>query len=447
LLTFHLNFQPPTHPYQHRYDEAVSKKGNNDDIVPPRPELHKTLLPADLHEEQKKLLSCPFLSWRRTDILAFVQATAQCGRHNYAGIASAMRERGCKNKSEDSVKQYSERFFTVGHMYLKKWSKYEARLRRAEEKNREMESIRSNMTKILDRYQYPNYQLALDPRLHPKTGHQEFTPSEDRFLAVWVAKHGLGRPEDLRREVRKNTLFSFDPIFLIRTGEELERRALKVVRSCIKEHARIDSLEEEQKASANAASAAMHANEISKCIVKEMSDLKKKYNMVTKKRPLGQRNTGDENHTKKKKKKSGTGSVSGAKPSLVPERLVGPLVKLIKSSNNAGIKKIVERFQNKYASANVSMRQLRMKIREVASKKTTHSNWDINETYQKYLASSPTKKRKTPVKSDDATSSVSAAEPDSKRPKKLVLGATHEETPPPKEGQWYLRANYVGTKQ
>ena len=44
-----------------KYDEATS---NQEDV--PRPELPETLLPADLYEEQSKLLSCPFLTWRRT---------------------------------------------------------------------------------------------------------------------------------------------------------------------------------------------------------------------------------------------------------------------------------------------------------------------------------------------------------------------------------------------
>ena len=58
----------PHHFNSFRYDEATS---NQEDV--PRPELPETLLPADLYEEQSKLLSCPFLTWRRTDILAFVR--------------------------------------------------------------------------------------------------------------------------------------------------------------------------------------------------------------------------------------------------------------------------------------------------------------------------------------------------------------------------------------
>ena len=104
-----------------------------------------------------------------------VQATEQCGRHNYAGILSHMKSKGCKNKTEDGVKQYSERFWTVGHLYLKKWKKYEARLMRAEEKNKEMESIRTNMNRIVSGYEYPYHQMCLDPRLHPrKGGHLEY---------------------------------------------------------------------------------------------------------------------------------------------------------------------------------------------------------------------------------------------------------------------------------
>ena len=169
-----------------------------------------------------------------------------------------MKSKGCKNKTEDGVKQYSERFWTVGHLYLKKWKKYEARLMRAEEKNKEMESIRTNMNRIVSGYEYPYHQMCLDPRLHPrKGGHLEYTPNEDRFLAVWVTKNGLGRPEDLRRAVRSSSLFAFASIFLIRTGEELERRALKVMRSTIKEHARLEALKDEQRVSATAAAAGM----------------------------------------------------------------------------------------------------------------------------------------------------------------------------------------------
>ena len=104
------------------------------------------------------------------------------------------------------------------------------------------------------------------------------------------------------------------------------------------------------------------------------------------------------------------------KPNVVPSRLMGSLVKLIENSKRLGIIKLVEKFQIKYASANVSKRQLRMKIREVASKKTAHSDWIINEPFRKYLT--PKKKRKTPVKSDAASS---ADEPDAKRPKKLDM--------------------------
>ena len=292
------------------------------------------------------------------------------------------------------MKQYSERFWTVGHLYLKKWKKYEARLMRAEEKNKEMESIRTNMNRIVSGYEYPYHQMCLDPRLHPrKGGHLEYTPNEDRFLAVWVTKNGLGRPEDLRRAVRSSSLFAFASIFLIRTGEELERRALKVMRSTIKEHARLEALKDEQRVSAAAAAAAIGANELANRVLSEMRDLMTKYSMTSsKKRPLTQRNTStnSETTTTTKKKKH------GVKPNVVPSRLMGSLVKLIENSKRLGIIKLVEKFQIKYASANVSKRQLRMKIREVASKKTAHSDWIINEPFRKYLT--PKKKRKSPVK-------------------------------------------------
>ena len=263
-----------------------------------------------------------------------------------------MKARGCKNKTEDAVKLYSERFWKVGHLYLKKWKKYEARLLRAEEKNREMESIRTNMTRIVSSYEYPYHQLSLDPRLHPrKGGHLEFTPDEDRFLAVWVTKNGLGRPEDLRQAVRSSNMFCFDPIFLIRTGEELERRALKVMRSTIKEHVRLDALKEEQKVSAAAASVANYANELADRVLSEMRDLMTKYSMTTSKRsggtkrPLAQSNNTLTNSTATKKKK---GSKCGVAPSTIPSRLIGSLVKLIQNSKRLGMIKLVEKFQMKY---------------------------------------------------------------------------------------------------
>ncbi len=399
------------------YDEAVARGD-----VMTIPEIPNTLLPTDLDEELNETYNCPFLDWRRTDILAFVQATEQCGRTNYAGILSNMRERGCKNKTEDIVKKYSERFWTVGHVYLKKWTKYEARLIRAEEKNREIETLRDGMSEILSRYRFPYHQLALSSSLHPKTGHLEFTAAEDRFLAVWVAKNGFGRAEDLRREVRQNVLFQFDPIFLIRTGEELERRSLKVMRSCIKEHARLDSLQAEQSASADAAAAAMGANEIAKQVAIKMREFKRQFwngesskNTTKRKKRsvLSQKNTGTKTSTTKKQKSS----------KGVPSRLMGSLVKTILASKKAGIEKVVSMFLSKHSSADISKRQVRMKIKEVATKKTSHSTWIINEAFQKYTT--PRKKRKTPSKSSEnkvQKEEKKEEERDPKRARKLEMG-------------------------
>merc|ERR1711871_198778 len=164
------------------------------------------------------------------------------------------------------------------------------------------------------------------------------------------------------------------------------------MRSTIKEHARLEALKDEQRVSAAAAAAAIGANELANRVLSEMRDLMTKYSMTSsKKRPLTQRNTStnSETTTTTKKKKH------GVKPNVVPSRLMGSLVKLIENSKRLGIIKLVEKFQIKYASANVSKRQLRMKIREVASKKTAHSDWIINEPFRKYLT--PKKKRKTPV--------------------------------------------------
>lgn len=184
-------------------------------------------LTEEEQEEKAALIEEGFASWTKRDFNYFLRACERHGRGAYREMAREWLD-GEGGKTEAEVRAYARVFFARGPADLEGWDRYVARIDEAAARRKKVaaqeKALRARVAGLDD----PMTQLAL-----PYTaGSSHYNETEDRFILVRLAAHGLadstsnptGVYDMIRSDALAHPLFRFDWFFKTRTAAELARR-------------------------------------------------------------------------------------------------------------------------------------------------------------------------------------------------------------------------------
>jgi SWI/SNF-related matrix-associated actin-dependent regulator of chromatin subfamily A member 5 len=169
--------------------------------VPPREvmEKHRSLLPPELAQEKRELLSEGFGSWSRSQYYNFIKACAKYGRDDIASIANEM------DMPQEEVGPYSEAFWNYGPTELKnEWERVVGNIERGEKKLAKQKKLSALLTKFVSTFDNPR-----DDMVFANKGTAHFALEQDRALLCAVEKHGYGNWESVREEIRTDSRLKF----------------------------------------------------------------------------------------------------------------------------------------------------------------------------------------------------------------------------------------------
>jgi len=410
---------------------------------PIMPTIPKTLLPADLHEEQQAIVSNSFFDWRRDHFKAFISAAEECGdRNSFSAIAEAMARRGSAKSAQD-VEIYAKKFWgSAGRRFISDWEKHASRVVRSEEKHKERNQILADVRMFARDHcgslDNALRNLPIDTRTGRGDRHKfkDFTVSEERFLCVWLLEHGFGRWNELRDSMFVHPTIQFSPIMLTKTPDELKRRAMRVLRGAHREFVRSKNLLATKKACLEAAQAAVAVSENAYRLWKDMFALRRKLETEKLRAEIkrldtnaskSKENKGGKKHTNKSSQSAKKTTKKKATPKKkdreVPKRLRPFLAKIITKAGNVSMDAIVATFQSemKETEPNLLASACKKVIREIAVKnkgksKSATFRWRLKPEF----ASLAKRARKSPKRAKRRVASHPTAN-SSSPPKKMKV--------------------------
>jgi SWI/SNF-related matrix-associated actin-dependent regulator of chromatin subfamily A member 5 len=169
--------------------------------VPPREimEKHQSLLPPELAQEKRELLSEGFGNWSRSQYYNFIKACAKYGRDDITSIANEM------DMPQEEVGPYSEAFWNYGPTELKnEWDRVVGNIERGEKKLAKQKKLSALLTKFVSTFDNPR-----DDMVFANKGTAHFALEQDRALLCAVEKHGYGNWESVREEIRTDSRLKF----------------------------------------------------------------------------------------------------------------------------------------------------------------------------------------------------------------------------------------------
>jgi SWI/SNF-related matrix-associated actin-dependent regulator of chromatin subfamily A member 5 len=169
--------------------------------VPPREvmEKNRSLLPPEMAQEKRELLSEGFGNWSRSQYYNFVKACAKYGREDISSIANEM------DMPQEEVGPYSEAFWNYGPTELKnEWDRVLANIERGEKKLAKQKKLSALLTKFVSTFDNPR-----DDMTFANKGTAHFALEQDRALLCAVEKHGYGNWDSVREEIRTDSRLKF----------------------------------------------------------------------------------------------------------------------------------------------------------------------------------------------------------------------------------------------
>jgi len=170
-------------------------------------------------KRKEELLSEGFGNWSKKDLMHFIRGCEKYARNSYEKIATEVR-----TKTVQEVEKYSAIFWQRvrelenGARFIERITKGEAEIK----KSHQYEEI------ISTKFSSFGSHLIIDDiyidygKLQPNQQH--YTKEEDQFLAYCMYKYGFGTWELYRFEIENSERFLFDWKFIMRSGQELQRR-------------------------------------------------------------------------------------------------------------------------------------------------------------------------------------------------------------------------------
>ena len=169
--------------------------------VPPREVMEKqqSLLPPELAQEKRELLSEGFGNWSRSQYYNFIKACAKYGRDDITSIANEM------DMPQEEVGPYGEAFWNYGPTELKnEWERVVGNIERGEKKLAKQKKLSALLTKFVSTFDNPR-----DDMIFANKGTAHFALEQDRALLCAVEKHGYGNWESVREEIRTDSRLKF----------------------------------------------------------------------------------------------------------------------------------------------------------------------------------------------------------------------------------------------
>jgi SWI/SNF-related matrix-associated actin-dependent regulator of chromatin subfamily A member 5 len=170
-------------------------------------------------KKKDELLSEGFGNWSKKDLMSFIRGCEKYGRNSYEKIATEIR-----TKTIQEVEQYSAIFWKRvrelenGARFIERVTKGEAEIK----KSHQYEEI------ISTKFSSFGSHLIIDDIYidygKSQPNQQHYTKEEDQFLAYCMYKFGFGTWELYRFEIENSEKFLFDWKFIMRSGQELQRR-------------------------------------------------------------------------------------------------------------------------------------------------------------------------------------------------------------------------------
>ena len=181
------------------FDEYINRREIGD--LPPREvmEQERTLLPPELAEEKRRLLSEGFSDWTRTMYFNFVKACAKCGRDDIKSIANDL------DMPEDVIKPYSIAFWKYGESDLgEEWEKVYGIIERGEKKLEKQKKLTSLLSTFVGTFDNPREEMVFANK-----GTTHFALEQDRALLCAVDKLGYGNWDSIRENICMDSRLKF----------------------------------------------------------------------------------------------------------------------------------------------------------------------------------------------------------------------------------------------
>eukprot|EP00941_MAST-03F_sp_MAST-3F-sp1_P003226 g3226.t1 len=322
------------------------------------------LLTPELEEEKEKLLSAGFPSWKRRDLQVYIGALELHGRDESSKtqVYEEMLRRGVDKKPSE-IDSYGKRFWEFGSQCLADFPKFEARVKRGEEKKRAHEKLVEIARKVVSWYPIPWEQLEFK---YVGAQKKDWKEEEDRFLVCWVVQHGTNRWEELQRSIRSAESFSWNYLFRTRTPEQLEQRCTMLLKICKKTYDGFIRKNEERLAKEAARK---------KALVERGGDV------------LQEVQNGTESVSSEiGNKRMGKGPLTKS----VPESSLPLLAQMLIDGETIGVNACAKEFLSEVPG--VSKRQIKLTIEEIAEKRRRKSDgklvWFIRDKFERLLKKS-----------------------------------------------------------
>eukprot|EP00605_Chrysophyceae_sp_TOSAG23-4_P002848 GSChrysophyteH1.ASY1.ANO1.3137.1 assembled CDS len=332
------------------------------------------LLPSELENEKRQLLSSGFGDWTRVQFNSFIKGSAKYGRNEFSKIAKEVWDR-----------------------MLKQIEKGEARIE-------EVEKLSSTTARLVSNHgnAWENIPVLRDVSTQYV---RTFSKEEDRALLCLVHMYGYGAWDQIRSAVRNSELFRFNYFMQSCSEDAFAKRCEVLMRAAQRELTEIEMKKAEDKESDNRtvqlgidAVSKLNGSQYAQARARSIKLSNETFALTQNEQgvavetaaqiaqrvanaSLGVQSNASSTSTR-------TYKASG-RPSAknVPEGIVPGLAKLLVASQSMGISGVVAQFVAKHPT--ISKRQIELKIAEIAVKEKHEKDhtkvWHIRPEHNHWL--------------------------------------------------------------